>query len=453
MPVEPEDKAFDSAYVKEVREEAAHYRIKARESATEAEALRAEMSILQKGYLPPDVRLNQLDTRPEVFNINRFPRGDADNFHVSSAAMAKQMSNGRMDGPAWNKFASWEKQYLDAMREVSYKAEYKAKMGDQVSGVDGGFLAPEIWNVAWFDLLRSVSALDALPITRYTVPARVAHIPKVLVDITISYPGENATTTATQYQFAQITYSARKAMALVNVPNELIQDSAGLADTVLRQSSAQAIATDRDTQLFVGQSTGGALSVDAPTGLINHPILVNNFQFFPNTSVSGAISQTPASFTPSYQHVAQLIAKVEVLFGFTNVNVGQAVVNGAVANPQFKQTVWSSARFQTATTAQPIWVDDLNARNGLFGMKWALSNVIPVNLTRGAGTNESVIIIGDWRQYVLMECLTLGFDAAPTPGDASTGFAANQTQVRVIHRYDGAPIHPEAFGILAGVLV
>lgn len=381
------------------------------------------------------------------FYINKYPLGDMENFHVSRAAYAKAMSGGKFSGPYWDKYASWEKSYLEA------EGEKAAKLGDQISGVDGGFLAPEDWNATWFDLLRSASALDQLPITRLNIPARVAHIPKVLIDVTVSYPGENATTTATTYTFGQLTYSAHKAEAFLNIPNELIRDSAGLADQILRNSTAKAIATDRDTQLFVGQGVGGALSQYAPMGLINGSTTATNFTYYPNTSVSGAISTTPASFTPSYQHLAQLIAKVEVLSQFSGVNVGQASVNGAVANPQFKQTVWSSARFQTATTAQPIWVDDLNARNGMFGMKWALTNVIPTNLTKGGGSSESAIIIGDWRQYVLFECLTLAFDATPFGGSSTTGFSADETQVRVVHRYDGAPAHPEAFGILAGVLV
>jgi HK97 family phage major capsid protein len=284
------------------------------------------------------------------------------------------------------------------------------------------------------------------------VPARVAKIPKVLIDVTVSYPNENASTTATTYTFGQLTYTARKAEAFINLSNELIRDSAGLADQILRQSTAKAIATDRDTQLFVGQSKGGAVNANAPTGFVNNTV-GQNFTYYPNTSVSGAISTTPASFTPSYQHVGQLIAKVEVLSQFSGVNVGQAEVNGAVANPQFKQTLWSSARFQTATTAQPIWVDGLNTRDGLFGIKWALTNVIPTNLTYGGGTSESLIIVGDWRQYVLFECLQLGFDSTVFGGTSTVGFTADQTQVRVIHRYDGQPAHPEAFGILAGVLV
>lgn len=410
-----ETQTFPREYVEKIRQEAAGYR-------TELATAKAALN----------------------FYINKYPLGDEDNFHVSRVAYAKAMSKGSYSGPYWDKYASWEKAYLE---------QKASKLGDQIAGADGAFLAPEIWNTIWFDLLRSAAALDQLPITRMPVAARVAHIPKVLIDVTVSYPGENNAPTATTYTFGQLTYSAHKAVAEVNLSNEMIRDSAGLADEILRQSTAKAIATDRDTQLLTGQGVGGSVTTPSPTGLINGSATALNFTYFPNTSVSGAISQTPASFTPSYQHLAQLIAKVEVLHQFSNVNVGQAEINGAIANPQFKQTVWSSARFQTATTAQPIWVDDLNVRNGLFGLKWALSNVIPTNLTKGGGTNESVIIVGDWRQYVLFECLTLAFDSTTLSGTSSVGFAADQTQVKVVHRYDGAPAHPEAFGILAGVLV
>jgi HK97 family phage major capsid protein len=440
-----EEKLFPLPYVEKLRSEAASYRVKAKEAT----------SSMTKGYLPKDV--HEYNTDLNVY-INHFPRGDAENFSVARAAYAKAQSNDRFTGRAWDVYAPWEKQYLDALSKVRYKAQ-----GDQISGIDGGFLAPEIWNVVWFDLLRNKAAIDNLPVTRFSVDARVVQIPRIHTDISVIYPGENAQITASQFSFGQVGYTAHKAAALVNLSNELIRDAGDLADQILRTSSAGAIATDRDTQLFIGTAAG-----PGPLGLVNHPIIANNFTFFPVTSVTGNITSTPASFVPSYQHVAQMIAKVDTLFGFSGnaATLGQANCNGVVANPQFKQTVYASTRFQDSS-ARPLWVEDLNAgrgpddsgapsktrQGGFFGQNWALTGVIPTNLTRGGGSSESEMIFGQWDQYCLFECLTLGFDATSLSGSSTVGFGADQTQVRVVHRYDGAPVQPSAFGVLAGVLV
>ena len=411
------NQTFPYEYVKKLRDEAAGYRTDLRKAES---------------------ALN--------FYINRYPLGDIENYSISRAMMAKAMSDGRLEGRAWNTYAPYEKAWIQA------EAETKAKLGDQISGVDGAFLAPEDWNAKWFDLLRSKAVIRQLPVTVVNVPARVTHIPKVMLDVNVSYPGEGVAPTPTTFSFGQMTYTAHKAEAFINVSNELIRDAGPVADDVFRTSTAGAIATDRDTQLFVGQSTGGALSAYAPTGLINGPT-GTNFTYYPNTSAIAGISQTPASFEPSYEHVAQLIAKIETLHGFTGVNVGQAEVNGIVAHPQFKQTLWGGAKFLTVTQQAPIWPWDLNANGGLFGCQWALSNAIPVTLTKGGGTSESVLIAGAWEQFVLFECLTLGYDSSPLSGSGTAGFAADQTQLRVVHRYDCGPAHPEAFGVLAGILV
>ncbi len=441
-----EAKSFPESVVKELRAENAELRIENRD---------AKSHVLDKGYLPRDIKLH--NTNLSVY-INHFPLGDAENFSVSRAAYAKAQSNGRMSGRAWDVYAPWEKQYLDALNKIQFKAQ-----GDQVSGIDGGFLAPEIWNVGWFDLLRNRAAIDMLPVTRFTVPARVIQIPRIHTDITILYPGENNQTTASQYSFGQLTYTAHKAEALINIGNELIRDAGDLADQILRTSSAKAIATDRDLQLFVG--SGGGYG---PVGIVNHPVIANNFTFYPNTAVTGLVTTAPGSFVPSYQHIAQMIAKVDTLFGYSgnSATLGQAACNGVVANPQFKQTVYASARFQDSSS-RPLWTEDLNAgrgpdvsttpsanrQGGFFGQNWALTGVIPTNLTRGGGSNESEMIFGQWDQYVLFECLTLGFDATLLSGTSTVGFAADETQVRVVHRYDGGPAQPSAFGVLAGVLV
>jgi HK97 family phage major capsid protein len=453
----PDTKTFDADYVKEIREESAHYRIKAKE-------LEATSTILQKGYLPAEVTPSNSDV---TVHINHFPLGDADNFHVSRAAYAKALSEGRMYGPAWDKYAKWEKEYLYALSRV----ERKGAQSDSISGQDGGFLAPERWNATWFGLLRSVTVLDQLPITRVSVPARVEYIPTVSTDITIQYLGENVAIAPTQFNFGQVSFTAHKSAALMNVSNELIRDAAGLADQLFRDQTARAIGTDRDTQLLVGsQGTRGVApsGLGGPTPLLGHDLITNSFMYYPVTTAAGAITTTPGSFQPSYQHIGQMVNKIETLNGYTGATIGQVACDGVVAHSRFKQTVLSGTKMQD-TQARPMWLSDLNAGSGtgdsvmgggsptvlggFMGMKWALTGVLPTNLTLGGGTTESVMIFGSWKNYVLFECLTPTFDSTIFSGTASTGFAADQTQIRITYRYDGAPAYPYAFGILAGVLI
>jgi HK97 family phage major capsid protein len=453
--VEPEAevKTFDAAYVKEKREEAAHYRIKARD-------LEAASSILQEGYLPLEVK----EATPDVHALTplNFPLGGPENFHVSRAAYAKAKSDGRMHGRAWDVYAPWEKKYLEAIQKAQ---------SDTISGVDGGFLAPERWNATWFGLLRSVTALDQLPITRVSVPARVEHIATISSDISVVYPGENGTITASQFSFGSIGFTAHKSAALMNVSNELIRDAAGLADQLFRDQTARAIGTDRDTQLLAGSvgTIGKAPSgLGGPVPLLAHDLITNNFMYYPVTTAAGAITTTPGSFQPSYQHIGQMINKIETLNGYSGATVGQVACDGCIAHSRFKQTVVSGLRMQDSQ-ARPMWLSDLNAGSGtgdqvmgggspavtggFMGMKWALTGVLPTNMTLGSGTTESVMIFGSWKNYVLFECLTPTFDSTIFSGTSSTGFAQDQTQIRITYRFDGGPAYPYAFGILAGVLI
>jgi len=384
-------------------------------------------AVLKRGYLPPDVNL--ANTPGLNVYVNQFPLGDIENFSVARAsyAMAQEKLGHRS---AWLKYAPWEHAYNQALTKA---------MGDQVSGQDGAYLAPEQWGTRLFDLLRSFSALDQLPITRIRVPSRTLRLPKVSGDITIQYPGENAQITSSQFSFGQLSFSAHKADALYNESNELFRDAPEIVDQALRLSASRAFAISRDTQAFTGQ--GGT----NPTGIVNLPQVP---VYYPNTSVTGTISTTPAAFTPSYQHVGQLIGLVEILGSTANVTAGQTECDGIVAHSRFKQTVWSSARFQD-TQARPIWLTALDQEGGLFGVKWGLTNALPSNLTVASTSGCSYLIAGSWSNYALFECTAFTFEATPF----AQGFASDQTQVRMTYRYDCGPVHPEAFIVLAGVLV
>ncbi len=169
--------------------------------------------------------------------------------------------------------------------------------------------------------------------------------------------------------------------------------------------------------------------------------------YYPGSSSASPLSTSGATGTPFYQTIAQLIAKVEILNGNSNVTSGQVVCDGVAAHSQFKQTVYSSARFLDSSN-RPLWVADLNADGGFYSVHWALSNILPTALSIN-GQSGSILVAGAWRQYALFECMTLGYGSTME----SQAYANDQTEIRLVHRWDAAPIHPEAFVVLAGVAV
>lgn len=422
-----EPQTFDKAYVTGLRAEAADWRTKYRELEADTRP------IFKKGFLPPEVKFATTDIS---VHVPKFPKGDVDNFSLSRAAYAQDQARHGDRGKAWAEIATWEKQYLDAMQEV----KYKANMGDSVSGQDGAYIAPEFWSSQWFDVLRSISAIDQLPVTRFQLPYRKAYIPKITNDVTVTYPGENNSASTTVYKFGQVTATARKAVAYFRASNELIRDAGDLADNIFRQSTAGAIAIDRDSQIFLGNTA----SQPSPTGMIFMPQIP---VYYPGATTTTPLTSTGATGTPFYQTIAQVVNKVESLNGNANVSSGQAVCNGFVANSQFKQTLFSSPRFLDSSN-RPMWFTDPNVDGGFFGGKWALSNVIPTAATVN-GQGGSIIIAGWWQKFALFECMTLGYSSTME----SQAFANDQTEIRVIHRWDASCINPEAFVILAGLAV
>jgi HK97 family phage major capsid protein len=391
--------------------------------------------VFQKGYLPWSIDRDSTDVG---LHLNRFPRGDAENFSVSRAAFSLlMMKRGTSPQRAWS-HAPWEKQYLEALAQLTFKGGAEGVIqkaqGDQVSGIDGGFLAPEIWSQKYFQILTSISAIDRLPVARFNVPARVIHIPKTALDVTVSYPGENTAPTATQYSFGQMTYTARKASVVINASIEMMRDAPLYNDQLLREEGARSIAVDRDKQAFTGNPAGSF----TPTGLVN-AAQVGTFTLAADSGNGG---------TPAYADFTGIKYQTEHLSANTNVTSGQTIVDGIVANIRLNKSIQNILD----TSNRPIWPQHLEAAGGFIGIpNWKLvaDSVIPINLVKGSGTTCSYIIAGAWRNFVLFDCLALGFDIT----EEAQGMQNAQAQIRLIHRWDAGPSHPEAFTVASGVLV
>jgi HK97 family phage major capsid protein len=407
---------FPYEYVQKLRHEAASYR-------TELNTANAALS----------------------FYINKYPLGDLENFSVSRHAFAVGQAKLAGFGDLVGRYAPYEKAYLE-----------RKATGDQVAGIDGGFLAPEIWGGPYFSLLRSFSVLDQFPITRVSFPARVRNLPKVTADVVASYAAEGVAPSLTAFKIGQLTQTAHKAIHEIAVSNELLRDAPGMADVLLRKESAMAHALDRDTQALTGQ--GGP----NPTGLITLATNGTISKYYANSTATTSIGASATHGVPSFHHVSQLRGKIHQLNGAVTGYTGQAHCNGMIAHTRFEQTVLQlqvsgSATAWTDANGRPLWMgglgrpgvagvtDEFADPANLMGQIFALTNILPTNSTDGGGTTSSFMIAGWWDMYVLFECAEFIYDAAIEPA-----FQNDQTIIRAVHRYDCAPALPEAFAVLAG---
>lgn len=372
--------------------------------------------VLKKGYLPPGAATSE---QLKGINVNHFPQGDIDNFSMVRLMLA-QAKSAQLGDAAYRRFAPWEKAYQEALE--------KANLGDQVSGQDGGFLAPEVWSSDFYDRLYPQMIIGQLPVTRIRMTARTQHFPALVNGATVYYTAENATITSSSPQFRQITLNAKKQSALTYISNELILDSTPDAEAVLRNNLMREMAIDKDKQILLGNGQSGA-----PTGLQN---------------ATNVVTTAMAGSHLVYTDLTNIIYLVEVLNNSTNVGVGQATCTGIVAAPILKKQIAnlldSNGRPLLAFGLGEI---KLPANNdsiaGWLGVpKFVTSTIMPG--TEGA----QYVFAGDWQHLLVADRMDLEFMASNVAG---TTFASDQTAVRVIHRYDTAVAHPEAFAVLGPV--
>ncbi|GAC1649782.1 MAG: hypothetical protein NVS9B11_22940 [Candidatus Dormibacteraceae bacterium] len=378
------------------------------------------------GMLVPTVKADgpSEDERVALFApyINFFPKGDMDNFRIERWAMANERAANTLEGSlAYSKYAPWETAY--------YTAIAKANQGDQVSGADGGFLAPEQWSTQFIDQIYAAQALSRLPVTRMNMPTRVLHIPKLTTAVTVSYGSESAALSATTAGFNQLSFTARKQSIFVQVSNELIRDSNPSAAQIIINNAQRWAALDRDKQSLIGNGQAGA-----PYGLLN----------VGGIGVASGTLATPSA--PLFNEFNTAIYNVENLNGSASVPVGQTVCTGILGAVQLKSEILN---MKDTTNNRPVYdyginymrgaarVDGSSMLDGLFGVPtWVLTNVL------GQAAGAKNIIFGDWQHLYIMlrqdvELLTSNV--------AGTAFQNDQTWIRMIARYDVGVAHPEAF--------
>lgn len=307
-------------------------------------------------------------------------------------------------------------QYLRS-RQSAIKNSYKA-LGINPDTA-GGYLVAAEQSTSVIELLRSKSVVlplcQEMPMNRDTL-----NVPSLTGGATVYMVGENASITAGDPTFGQKTLVTKKPAVLLQISNELLEDSDPAVDTLLREDIARAIASKLDQQILEG--TGQA----------------NEFQ---GVLYSGATT-TALNAALTFANLNDTVYRVEV------ENVAADPSWAWVLHPREKK----SLRELEDTTGNLIWVGsqapgNIGSSNPPTLLDYPVYTTTEIDIDTD-NSNETCAYFGQWKDVVVGVRKVLEIFASNEAGDA---FQYDQTWIRAIMRADVVVRHNESIEVLTDI--
>jgi len=257
--------------------------------------------------------------------------------------------------------------------------------------------------------------LSALPrIFDVTADGKV-RIPRLVSMTAPSWVGENQLIPEVDATFGEVTLldTTVSLKSITRFSNELARSSVVALDAALRDKMVLDVASKIDQAFFSG--TGGT----EPLGILNYT----------------GVQSVPASGVLTLDKLLDAIALMYT------ANVDTSRLRWVMPSRTF-----ISLRKLKDTDGRYLIVPDATADAVFrrFGIPVLVTNRIPTN--GGAGTNEGSVVLADFSQIAVAR------DLAPSVKLLDQTYADfDQQAIRVVARYDAAPLNPLAVVVLRGV--
>lgn len=247
-------------------------------------------------------------------------------------------------------------------------------------------------------------------------------IPTLVAMDAPSWHGENELITEVEADFGEVTLldGIKSLKSITRYSNELARSSVVALDAALRDRMVLDVASKLDAALIAGTGDPDVNGKrTTPKGLINYT----------------GVSALPAvgALTLDDLHDA----------------VGIAMANNADVNRMrwlMRSDVFVSLRKQKDADGRYLLEPDATQAGvyRLLGLPVTATNRIPGNL--GTGGNETTVVLADFGQIAVAR------DLSPSVKLLDQTYAAfDQQAIRVVARYDAAPLNPEGIVVLGGV--
>ena len=301
----------------------------------------------------------------------------------------------------------------------------------------GGYLVPQEWMPDILGLLRA-NAIVRGANPRFVPFNKQMNQTSISSGASASYTAENSRITPSEQTFAEaVLMTPKNLTAMVPVSNYLLADADG-ADTLIRDDMVEVVALREDLAFLRGTGGGGE-----PLGLRNKVGITTD-----------PITPPTDGFQPTMSDLRRIRAY------YLNNNAG-AVELAWFFHPAF------FAYLSTQTDADGHFLLDANllsldadGRGGVLdGTRFHLSTQIPINLTQGASSNATDLMLVNMRECIVginqeLE-LAVSTEAAWSPDGTNwhSAFQQNQTLFRAVVRHDIAHRRPAQIVVQTGVLV
>ncbi len=276
----------------------------------------------------------------------------------------------------------------------------------------GNLVETDLRSGDFIDILRNRMVVRQLGATVLDGLVGDVAIPRQTGAGTGYWLAEGDDATESQQSFDQVTLTPRTVAGTTEMTRKLRQQSSISVENLVRNDLAAVIARAIDLAAINGSGAS-----NQPTGIMN-------------TTGIGSVAIGTDGGPLTWSATVALETEISV----DNADVGTMAY---LTNPNVRGAAKTIEK--ASGTAQFLW----EGTGSMNGYKAAVTNQVPSNLTKGAGTNLSALILGVWDQLLIG--VWGGLDILVNP---YTGSKSGKLEITVFHDCDIAVRHPESFAMI-----
>ena len=269
------------------------------------------------------------------------------------------------------------------------------------------------------DVLLPNTVLGGLGVTRFDNLTGNLDLPKANTQPAAGWNTENGTAAEKSPTFGKVSFSPKRLAAFIQVSNQLLRQSSNSIDAYVRNYLAQAMAQELEKAAIKG---GGS---NEPTGIIG------------NADVNVIFAGGAASNSTNANGAAVIWA--DVVNAMKAVESANAMGQAYLTNPLVKAALQTTARQASGVEGNFILQSGAGELNGY---PMAVTTNVPSTLSKGAASDLSAMIFGDFSKLAIASWG--GMELTVDPFSGATAGLTNM----VLNAYmDVNLLQPKAFAV------